>query len=209
MRKRVSCCALGPILLCCLTTVVASPAQTFSTLAYFNQTNGSFPAAAMTQGIDGNLYGTTVQGGVVNRGTLFKIATGGQLTTLYSFCARQNCADGEYPYSSVVQDQSANFWGTTLGGPIQGSGTVFKITDTGALTTVYSFSGTDGAQPKAGLTLGSDGNFYGTTSSGGANNGGTLFKISPAGTLTTLHNFNFSDGNYPVSGLIQATNGAF
>ncbi len=209
MRKRVSCCALGPILLCCLTAVIGSPAQTFTTLAYFNQTNGSFPAAAMTQGVDGNLYGTTVQGGVANRGTFFKIAIGGQLTTLYSFCARQNCADGQNPYSVVVQDQSGNFWGTTQGGPTSGSGTVFKITDTGALTTVYSFSGTDGAQPKAGLALGSDGNFYGTTSSGGANNGGTVFKISPAGTLTTLHNFNFSDGNYPVSALVQAANGAF
>ena len=211
MRKWASCCALGSILLCCLTPVIASSAQTFTTLAYFNQTNGSFPAAAMSQGVDGNLYGTAFQGGVANRGTFFKIGTGGQLTTLYSFCGQQNCADGQYPHSVVVQDQSGNFWGTTQGSQVApyGNGTVFKITDTGALTTVYSFGGSDGAYPKAGLTLGSDGNFYGTTSAGGANNGGTIFKITPVGTLTTLHNFSFSDGNYSVSGLVQATNGAF
>lgn len=200
------------LLLCCLATVRASSAQAFTTLAYFNQTNGYFPSAAMIQGFDGNMYGTTVEGGSAGSGlgTLFTITTGGQLTTLYSFCAQTNCGDGLYPHSALVQDQSGNFWGTTQGSaPSYGFGTVFKVTTSGILTTMHSFDGTDGEQPQAGLTLGSDGNFYGTTSAGGANNGGTVFKITPTGTLTTLHNFNFSDGNYPVAGLVQATNGAF
>ena len=180
MRKRVSTNALV-LLLFCLATVSASSPQTLNTLTDFNQTNGSFPAAVMSQGFDGNLYGTTVQGGVANSGTLFKIANGGQLTTLYSFCARTNCTDGQYPYSVVVQDQSGNLWGTTKGGFPYGFGTVFKVTADGTLITVHSFNGTDGTQPKAGLTLGSDGNFYGTTSADGANNGGTVFKISQIG----------------------------
>jgi uncharacterized repeat protein (TIGR03803 family) len=190
--------------------VIAASAQTFTTLAYFNQSNGATPLAAMTQGFDGNLYGTTYGDPEPATGILFKITTAGQLATLYTFCSQFNCNDGIYPHAGVVQDQSGNFWGTTEGAlPSYGFGTVFKITPGGALTTVHSFIGTDGEQPQAGLTLGSDGNVYGTTSAGGANYGGTVFKITPAGTLTTLHNFNYSDGNYPVSGLVQATNGAF
>jgi uncharacterized repeat protein (TIGR03803 family) len=190
--------------------VIASSGQAFTTLADFNQTNGAAPLAAMTQGFDGNLYGTTYGDPVPGTGILFKITTSGQLTTLYTFCSQFNCNDGIYPHAGVVQDQSGNFWGTTEGAlPSYGFGTVFKITPGGALTTVHSFIGTDGEQPQAGLTLGSDGNFYGTTSAGGANYGGTVFKITPAGTLTTLHNFNYSDGNYPVSGLVQAANGSF
>jgi len=210
MRKPVPCNAPRSVLLFCLAAVIASPGQTFTTLAYFNQTNGATPLAAMTQGFDGNLYGTTYGDPVPATGLLFKITTAGQLTTLYTFCSQFNCNDGIYPHAGVVQDQSGNFWGTTEGAlPSYGFGTVFKITAAGTLTTVYSFIGTDGEQPQAGLTLGSDGNFYGTTSAGGANYGGTVFKITPAGTLTTLHNFNYSDGNYPVSALVQATNGAF
>jgi uncharacterized repeat protein (TIGR03803 family) len=201
--------ALG-LLLFCLATVSASSAQAFTTLAHFNQTNGYDPVAAMIQGLDGDLYGTTVSGGVAERGTFFKISTGGVLTTLYSFCSLANCADGEYPHPVLVQDQSGNFWGTTEDGPFPYSfGTVFKATPAGILTTVHWFNGTDGEQPQAGLTIGSDGNFYGTTSAGGANNGGTVFKITPTGAFTTLHNFNFSDGNYPLAALVQAANGAF
>ena len=48
-------------------------------------------------------------------------------------------------------------------------GTVFKITPSGTLTTLYSFDVTDGADPDAGLVQATDGNFYGTTTQGGAN----------------------------------------
>lgn len=209
MRTLVPWNALLGVLLFCLATAISSSAQTFTTLVDFDQTNGATPLAAMTQGFDGNLYGTTLDGGVAERGIFFKLTTSGQLTTLYSFCAQMNCADGEYPYSVLMQDQSGNSWGTTKGGPPYGSGTIFKITPAGTETTVYGFSGTDGALPEAGLTLGTDGNFYGTTSSGGLNDGGTVFKITPAGTLTTLHNFDFSDGNNPSSALVQASNGDF
>jgi uncharacterized repeat protein (TIGR03803 family) len=154
----------------------------------------------MTQGFDGNLYGTTYGNPVPGTGILFKITTAGQLTTLYS---------GINPRAGVVQDSSGNFWGTTEGTPSCARGSVFKVTAAGVLTTMYGFTGPDGAQPQAGLTLGSDGNFYGTTACGGANYGGTVLRITPTGTLTTLHNFNYSDGNYPVSALVQTTNGVF
>ena len=106
-----------------------------------------------------------------------------------------------------------------LGGAYNG-GTIFKITASGALTTLYSFcaqaSCTDGAYPYAGLVQGTDGNFHGTTYSGGAftstdcpNGCDTVFKIAPKGPLTTLHSFDGSDGFGPRAGLIQANHGDF
>jgi uncharacterized repeat protein (TIGR03803 family) len=99
-----------------------------------------------------------------------------------------------------VQGNNGDFYGTTVVGGTNGSGTVFKITAGGALTTLSSFSGA-AAYPYAPLTQASDGNFYGTTWSG------TVFRITPGGTLVTLLTFDGSDGDNPYAPLIQATDG--
>jgi uncharacterized repeat protein (TIGR03803 family) len=113
-------------------------------------------------------------------------------------------------------------YGTTYSGGANciaagGCGTVFKITPTGTLTTLYSFcsqSGcTDGDYPLAGLIQANSGNFYGTTASGGTSSActggcGTIFKITPGGTLTTLHSFDGTDGTEP-QWLIQTSTGDF
>jgi uncharacterized repeat protein (TIGR03803 family) len=141
--------------------------------------------------------------------------------TLHSFGG----ADGGNP-GGLVQATDGNFYGTTeLGGAnfcilnglfTNGCGTIFKITPTGTLTTLYSFcaeSGCmDGSMPYGTLVQGADGDFYGTTLEGGANGisedgYGTVFKIAPSGRLTTLHSFNGADGWNPWAGLVQATNG--
>jgi uncharacterized repeat protein (TIGR03803 family) len=138
-------------------------------------------------------------------------------TTLVTFDA----ANGANPYMSFVQGIDGNFYGTTSSGGAncapQGCGTVFKITASGALTTLYSFcsqSGcTDGVAPNAGLVLGLDGDFYGTTSAGGNDDGGTIFKITSAGALTTLYRFcsqlHCIDGERPQGSLIQGPDGNF
>ena len=130
-----------------------------------------------------------------------------KLTTLYSFAG----SDGAHPDAGLVQGSDGNFYGTTeFGGANNGNGTVFKITPSGALTTLYDFAGSDGFEPQAGLVQGSDGNFYGTTTGGGANNGkGTVFKITPSGALTTLYSFAGSDGAFPQAGLVQGSDGNF
>jgi uncharacterized repeat protein (TIGR03803 family) len=163
-----------------------------------------------------------VYGGANNGGTVFKITPSGTLTTLYSFCSQSGCTDGQYPYAGLTQAANGDFYGTTgCGGAnagtfCAGAGTVFKITPSGTLTTLYSFcsqSGcTDGIDPFAGLVQATNGYLYGTTVSGGANSkGGTVFKITPSGALTTLYSFcsqsGCTDGNGPVAGLVQATNG--
>ncbi len=155
------------------------------------------------EGTDGNLYGTTVNGGAQNTGEVYKITRSGTLTVLYSFCSQTNCTDGGYPKAALVQATDGNFYGTTSGGGANSQGTVFAITPSGSLTTLYSFcarSGcTDGANPIAGVIQASDGNFYGTTYAGGADNSGTVFKLSVSyNTLTVT-----TSGN----GVVTSTDG--
>ena len=182
-------------------------------------TDGENPYAGVIQATNGDLYGTTSFGGTHGEGTVFKITPSGNLTTLYDFCSQTNCTDGSSPYAGLIQAGDGNFYGTTYGGGANRSGTVFKITPGGKLTTLYNFCSlggtacTDGATTYAGLVQGTDGDFYGTTVYGGANNSGTVFKLTPSGTLTTLHNFcsqaGCADGERPYAGLIQATDGNF
>ena len=173
---------------------------------------GLIPAAGLVQVTNGDLYGSTYQGGTFGYGTIFKISLEGALTTLHSFtnCA-SNCPGGGLPTGTLVQGTDGNLYGTTTAGPnaAPSSGTVFKITPEGTLTTLHTFHGTDGGDPVAGLVQGSDGNFYGITEFGGTKNEGTVFKITPEGTLTTLHSFGGTDGANPAAALIQATDGNF
>ena len=192
------------------TVFKVTPDGTVTTLYTFcsqiNCTDGAEPVLGLVQA-GGNFYGTTEGGGANGVGTVFQVTPGGQLTTLYSFCSQPGCTDGAFPFAGLVQ-AGGNFYGTTYEGGANDSGTVFKITPAGQLTTLYSFCSqpgcTDGAFPFAGLVQ-AGGNFYGTTEQGGANGGlGTVFEITPAGQLTTLHSFGFNDGAFPEAGLVQA-----
>jgi uncharacterized repeat protein (TIGR03803 family) len=134
--------------------------------------------------------------------------------------------DGGEPRGGLIQATDGNFYGATEGGgantnilrtayEFSACGTVFKITSSGALTTLHNFDHTDGANPEGGLVQGTDGSFYGTTNHGGANahcedgTWGTLFSITPGGTLTTLHSFDGTDGSGPAAALVQGTDGQF
>ena len=141
-------------------------------------TEGAAPVAGLAQGTDGNFYGTTAIGGMHYQGTVFKIDSTGNVTTLHSFSGSPN--EGAGPVAGLVQGSDGNFYGTTAAGGAHYQGTAFKITSAGNLTTLHSFSGSpaEGAGPVAGLVQGSDGNFYGTTAAGGAHYQGTVFNLS-------------------------------
>jgi uncharacterized repeat protein (TIGR03803 family) len=102
--------------------------------------------ATLTQGFDGDLYGTTWNDGFDNsNGTVFKITPSGTMTGLYTFCAQTGCTDGENPAASLTLAADGNFYGTAFKGGItngfycyHGCGTVFRVTPVGTLTTVYS-----------------------------------------------------------------------
>ena len=162
-----------------------------------------------------NLYGTTAQGGAHGDGVVFKITTGGTLTTLYSFSGTASPADGATPYGGLVFNSSGTLYGTTTQGGAHGDGVVFKITTVGTLTTLYSFSGTtspaDGSQPFDSVVFDSSGNLYGTTAEGGAHGKGTVFKMATNGTVTTLYSFSGTvsppDGATPFAPLIIDSSG--
>jgi uncharacterized repeat protein (TIGR03803 family) len=207
-----------------------TPAGDITTLYSFcTQTgclDGLYPYAALVEGVDGDFYGTTSQGGINNGhgGTVFKITSKGKLTTLYSFCAQTDCTDGIYPSGGLVQGADGSFYGTTFSGGVSdaqwcsaGCGTIFKITRTGALTTLHQFAGysAEGSGPNSVLVQGKNGHFYGTTEYGGAYSTcnyacGTVFEITPDGTLTTLHSFAGSpnDGAEPFANLVFDTAGS-
>ncbi len=186
----------------------------FTSLYSFTGGDDGYGPNGLAQGSDGSFYGTTFSGGSNSVGTVFEINTNGQLTTLYAFGTVTNASggalDGANPQAALVQGSDGNFYGTTANGGSHNQGAVFKITASGALTSLYSFSGNDGANPSAGLMQCSDGNFYGTSTNGGAQDNGTVFKISTNGALISLYSFtNCDDGVNPQAALVQGSDGYF
>ena len=169
-----------------------TPGGNLTTLVSFGgTTNGAYPLSTLTLGNDGNFYGTTHQGGDLTLngkrgfGTIYRVTTNGQLTTLVNF----NGANGASP-TTLTLGSDGYFYGLTdSGGNTNlnygyGYGTVYRLTMNGVLTTLVNFNGTNGASP-TGLAWGKDGNFYGTTRAGGNGNFGTAFRLSvPAPDVT-------------------------
>ncbi|WP_161554290.1 choice-of-anchor tandem repeat GloVer-containing protein [Stenotrophobium rhamnosiphilum] len=170
---------------------------------------GGLPFDGLVQGVDGNLYGTTTTAGSSNKGTVFKITPAGTLTTLHSFAG--GTTDGNGPSAGLVPGSDGNFYGVTFLGGTNNNGTVFKITPSGTLTTLYSFTGgADGGRSTVALVQGNDGNFYGTTPYGGSGSTGTVFKITPTGVLTTLYSFSTNGNNgVAASALVLGSDGNF
>jgi uncharacterized repeat protein (TIGR03803 family) len=171
--------------------------------SFTNLSDGSFPSAGLVQASDGNLYGTTESGGSNGYGTVFRIATNGFLSTIYSFTGLN---DAGFPWGNLVQARDGELYGTTQYGGTNGQGQVFRISTEGILTTLYSFSGpSDGGSPFGSLLYASDGNLYGTSLGGGANSYGTIFRMTTSGQLTTIYSFDGADN--PLGGLIEASDG--
>jgi uncharacterized repeat protein (TIGR03803 family) len=158
-------------------TGVLTTLSSLLTGTYAKHCAGSHPSG-LVQAANGNFYGT--MGGFLEPGgSVFKMTPSGTLTVLYSFCSQSGCPDGSGPVGPLVQATDGYFYGMTVQGGVSayctisvGCGTVFKVTASGKLTTLYSFcsqSGcTDGEEPLAGLIQDTDGNLYGTTVFGGA-----------------------------------------
>ncbi len=155
-----------------------TPTGQFTVLYNFcslsNCLDGDLPQASLIQATDGNLYGTTSEGGTNNAGTIFKVTLTGQLNKLYDFCSVRNakfqCVDGYSPFAPLVQGGDGNFYGTTSLGGQKGLGNLFEFTPQGALTSLYSFcvrgSCPDGIEPGF-LMQATNGTFYGNTPTGG------------------------------------------
>src|SRR5579864_8993645 len=81
----------------------------------FRWKQGELPSP-LSQGLDGNLYGTTAEGGAHQGGTFFKITPDGTLTTLHNFCSQTNCPDGAGPVCNLTLSTDGKFYGTTTQG---------------------------------------------------------------------------------------------
>ncbi len=201
-----------------------TPAGKLTTIYSFCYTSstcdspGYNPHAGVTQGSNGNFYGTTFQGtsnDTYNDGAIYEISGAGTIEAVFNFDIY--AGDGGAPSGPLVQASNGDFYGTTEGGGTNFYGAVFKMNSAVDATTIYSFCSlsncSDGENPIGGVVLASNGDFYGTTAYGGANGDGTVFKITPAGTLITLYSFCSqalcADGGIPQAGLVQATDGNF
>jgi uncharacterized repeat protein (TIGR03803 family) len=177
--------------------------------------DGFNPWTAPILASDGNLYGTTVNGGnSSDAGTIYKLTVGGKLTTVYSFCATYPCSDGSGPVG-LVQASNGNFYGVAQVGGAYSNGTLFELTSTGEFKVLHSFCAqlgcSTGANPGASPMQASNGNIYGTAARGGFHSGGVVYEITPSGSYKALYNFcsqtNCADGSYPQSALVQDANG--
>lgn len=146
-----------------------------------SKTDGKFPRAGLAA-VGGTLYGTTYQGGIDDKGTVFKISSGKE-TVIHSFSG----SDGEYPAATVIGVNGMLYGTASSGGP-HGSGTVFRMDTSGQNVAVLhsfpSFS-TDGRVPARSLSY-FHGMLYGTTKTGGkgtcpfpGGGCGTVFSLAP------------------------------
>jgi uncharacterized repeat protein (TIGR03803 family) len=178
-----------------------------TTLVSFDYSQGAFPNGfALSRGDDGAFYGTTASGGSGNKGTVFKVTTNGDLTTLVHF----DGTNGNHPGCNLLKSGDGNFYGTTTRGGQFNLGTVFKMTAQGELTTLISFNQTYGSIPYGPLGQGRDGNFYGTTSGIDYSNPrayGTFFKLTTNGVLTTMIRFDGTNAKNPAVEFTMARNG--
>ncbi len=170
-----------------------SPSGTFNVLDQFPYES---PLTLWSQGRDGNFYG--VRPGTISSsssGDIVRMTPSGSITSLYSFSSTDGNGlnvNGAGP-TIVVAASDGNLYGLTGAGGPNGHGTVFRLSPTGVLTTLYARLATDGTGDAA-LLEGADGNFYGVASNGGSNSNGAVFKFTPQGLYSVLYTFNAMDG---------------
>jgi len=179
--------------------------------------DGEYPQSGLAEDAQGNLYGTTTEGGTDNLGTVFKLAPDGTETVLHSFVGGYD--NGATPFGGVILDSKGNLYGTTQdGGSSYCPGTcgvVYKITRRGKERVIYKFQGSpDGEYPLSSLLMDKAGNLYGTTLGGGVQSNycgvgcGTVFELSPSGkdtwSETVIYSFqgNGNDTTNPWANVI-------
>jgi uncharacterized repeat protein (TIGR03803 family) len=171
--------------------------------------DGQNPQAALIQGSDGALYGTTRGGGSNHSGTVFRLnGDGSDYRILHHFGSSSR--DGKDCSAALLEASDQALYGTTRAGGSNDLGTIFKVnTDGSDYSVLRSFRGLDGEQPVTALIQASDGALYGTTYLGGAQNCGTVFKLGIGGSsFVILHEFSpGADGRNPRSPLLQARDG--
>ena len=185
--------------------------------------DGAAPGASMVFGPDGALYGTTLQGGAGDIGSVFR------LTPQPSLCRSISCSwldshysfpagymDGSPSAGALIFDNFGNMYGTAGFGGAGNCGLVYEMSQRGGTwteTILYNFDEPTPCEPIGGVIFDASGNLYGTTTRGGPADRGTIYQLTPHGVTwseTVLYNFTGQqDGGYPQAGLISDGNGGF
>jgi len=178
-------------------------------LASFN----NYGEVRLTAGFDGCVYGVSWFGGDFGAGTVFRMTTGGTVTTLVSL----SNAPGIFPAMGLIQATDGKLYGAAapLFGPTNSQGTIFQVSTNGTEQLLANFYGTNGSSPSSPLLQSADGFLYGTTAYGGAYTNtsmgfsgyGTIFRLSTNGALTTLYSFDNTNGATPSGELVQDKDG--
>jgi uncharacterized repeat protein (TIGR03803 family) len=193
-------------------------ASTPTMLAGLNGTNGAYPYAGLVADSAGDLFGTSVDNGADNEGTVFEIAkTANGYASAPTVLVNFNAADGASAYGTMIINAAGDLFGTTEGGGPNGDGTVFELVKTGGSyastpITLATFNGSDGAFPTDGVIMDADGDLFGTALYGGTDNWGTVFEIANiagtyASTPITLASFTGFNGQFPHAGLVADAEG--
>ncbi|MDQ4141976.1 MAG: Ig-like domain-containing protein, partial [Bacteroidota bacterium] len=169
---------------------------------------GDTPKRSLTLGKDGNLYGTTMNGGDWFNGTIYKVTPGGTVSALYAFSPTEDGARA----SGLMQATDGYLYGMNeIGGP-QGWGVIYRILPNGKnYKKLVDLAGTfGGVAPRGGLVQGPDGFFYGMTEWGGEYNYGTIFRLCSDGSYKILRSLDdVNDGGYPRGDLLLGKDGNF
>ena len=187
----------------------------YTVLKYFDAGSGEGmdPRAALIEGSDGALYGTTAFGGSNNRGTAYTLNKDGTgYAVLVNFGSEPS--DGLVPNSGLLEGSDAVLYGTTLSGGSHGNGTLFTVNKDGTgyavLKNFGDFPG-DGTAPYGSVIEGSDGALYGTTYWGGFNGEGTVYTMNKDGSGYAILLSNDSepfDGMNPHAAVVEGSDGA-
>jgi uncharacterized repeat protein (TIGR03803 family) len=198
-----------------------STLYSFCSLA--NCDDGSSSQANLVFDGAGNLYGTTVGGGIYRAGAVFMLAPSGSglwaESVIHSF---EGDKGGANPEAALILDSAGNLYGTTSDGGTFGTGVVFELApnEDGRWTEslLHQFTGgDDGAHPVAPLVFDSAGNLYGTTMLGGGfakcqGGCGVVFKLIHPITggrwsERVLQAFRGENADWPADALVLDTEG--
>lgn len=196
-----------------------TPSGQFTLLHSFTGgADGAIPESGVILGSDGNLYGSTTNGGTgsqtgVQEGVIFKMDTAGNETVMYSFTG---LADGGTPLAVPTMDAAGDLYGTATSGGA-GAGVVYKLSAAGQYTVLHTFTGpgAGGGDPVAPVTLDSAGNLYGAAegwgiTASGAPGEGLVYQLSPSGIYTVLYTFSGgADGGLPGYPVVLDKAGTF
>ena len=175
---------------------------------------GAFPVGDLAIGTDGLIYGTTLNGGTADKGTIWRLdPIGGTFSTVVEFgLLGANAPVGSA--AGLVRGSGNVFYGLGFDGGASNAGCVFSYTPGSGYQHLTSFTGVAasnyGSRPGATLAFGADGKLYGTTTrSGVGTNDGTLFRCSTGGAFEHLADLNASAINRTIVGLALAPDGNF